>query len=293
MYRILLLLIGILFFSKDVKPQQNQDLQLFAYNIGFNGLTAGIGSMINKSKTTKLHTAFIQGFWKGSIGGLFIYAGKKTTYFINKERNYLYGWPAKLIHSVGLSVTENAALAKPAFANYHINLGLTRLDFNLVKKSKIQARILPVSLITILFGFKEGRRFDFDKTIRTGEIIFTHPTNTLLQNRLLGDFTEAYSLGGCLVFAKDVREPFQLFSHELVHQFQYRENMIISTWLPKQNKRASTEKPKKSLIKYFYPEVPAFWLFYVADGIQPPPNYFKNFYEFEAERFSTNKYVPR
>lgn len=292
MYKHTLLFILALLFSKDLKPQKHQDLQLFVYNVSFNGVTAGIGSMINKPKNTKWHTAFLQGLYKGSIGGVMIYAGKKATYLINKERNYGYGWPAKFLHSVGLSITENGALAKPILANYHVNIGLTRLDIDLTAKPRFHLRLLPFSAYTMYWGFKYGKRLDFKKTIMVGEIVFSNPYSFFVGPAKRQ--SEALSLGGCIVLGKEYGSGRHYsVSHEMVHQLQFREYMIFNTWFNKLGTKLNNAKIPKLLKKHVYPDLPYNWLFILAEGRHPPPGYFKNFYEFEAERFSTGKHVSR
>lgn len=49
---------------------KNQEATILFYNVAFGAITSGVGSCINKPKGTKMHKAFIRGFWQGSIGGL-------------------------------------------------------------------------------------------------------------------------------------------------------------------------------------------------------------------------------
>lgn len=54
-----------------------QERTVFLYNLGFGGITAGIGAVINKPKDVNWKNAILKGFWQGSVGGVLNYAGRK------------------------------------------------------------------------------------------------------------------------------------------------------------------------------------------------------------------------
>jgi hypothetical protein len=68
-----------------------------------------VGAVINKQKTQNWKHAFLKGAWQGGIGGVLIFSSKEALHLINSKQNYTYAWPAKILHSAGTSITENAA----------------------------------------------------------------------------------------------------------------------------------------------------------------------------------------
>src|SRR4051812_38961254 len=75
---------------------QHQERKVVVYNIGFGGLTAGIGSIINTPKGENWKKNFVRSFWQGCVGGTLHYTGKKTVFLINKNESLAMAWPAKL-----------------------------------------------------------------------------------------------------------------------------------------------------------------------------------------------------
>jgi hypothetical protein len=268
---------------------QHQEREVLLYNIGFGGITAGIGAVINKPKNINWKKAFVKAFWQGSIGGCINYAGKKTLYQINKQDNKLYAWPAKILHAAGVSITENAALNEPFLQNWNIAYGLVRFDFSINGKKKFKARFLPEVLDAIYNGSKAGS-FDFKNTLLTGNLIYTNKENALV---LFGDeYVEGVSFSRSIAIGANWALTNRIIAHEIVHLFQYEEYQIFNTWLKPLEKKIKSKAINKVFSKYIYFDVPYFWLPYTIERYNNQ-HYYRNFYEFEAERFSTNKFVPR
>ncbi|MDR2621933.1 MAG: hypothetical protein LBC48_05045, partial [Dysgonamonadaceae bacterium] len=100
--------------SAEMYAQKNkQELELLGYNIGFGILTTTAGAIINKPKGQSLVDCIKKSWWPGALGGTLQYTGKKMTYLITKNENYLWGWPSKLVHSAGTSICHNAAEGRP------------------------------------------------------------------------------------------------------------------------------------------------------------------------------------
>ena len=140
-------------------------------NILFSGLSSGVGAMINKKKGYPVHKAFINGFWKGSIGGGVSFTGKLINKRIYSEKDLWMGWPSRIVNSVGMSITENASLGNGMFDNMHTYLYFTRLDYN-VKEKSFRARALPLSMIDFTYRtVKLNTKIDFKTSMITGSII--------------------------------------------------------------------------------------------------------------------------
>ncbi len=272
---------------------QHQERTVFVYNVAFGGFTGGIGSVFNKPKTVNWKKAFIKGFWQGSIGGLFNYSGKKVLYIVNKKQEVLYAWPAKLLHAAGYSIIENASAYEPFLQNWTMDLGLLRFDYSITSKH-FKARLLPEALVATIIAANNGT-FDAGSSLKTGQIIFKN--YDLLNFPAPADKNPGVTFGRAIVYTYGPQSAYtkcRLFSHEIVHRFQYNEYQVFNTWFKPFYKKVKSTTLQKLFSKYVYADIPyAFIPYYTIYKGNTGQHYYKNFYEFEAERFSTNAFVPR
>lgn len=271
---------------------QNQESQVLFYNVGFGGMTSGVGALINKPKGTNWKKIFIKAFWQGSIGGFLNYTSKKTLYLNNKYQNNNFSWPSKLMHSASTSIMENAALNEPFLQNWNIDYGLIRVDFSLAKKKVLKVRLLPEAIYAIIVASKYGK-FDLKNTVETGNIIFSSENLLMLPN---GEYRTGISIGRAIAFVDNFPNninKYQLLAHEIIHQYQYGEYQVLNSWLKPIEPKIKSKILSTIFRKYIYLDLPYIILPYFLEGQYDYPHYFKNFYEFEAERFSTNSFVPR
>lgn len=271
---------------------QNQEKTVFVYNVGFGGLTSGIGAVINKPKGANWKKHFVKGFWQGSIGGLINYSSKKTLYLHNLNQNKAFFWPAKILNSAGTSIMQNASLNQPFLEYWNIDYGLVRFDFAIHNKKHFRVRLLPAGIYATIAASRLGK-FDLENTLITGQIIFSSKDYIRLQN---GFTTTGTSYGRALAFTNNKQiypNVYRILGHEIIHQFQYNDYQIFTTWLEPLGQKIKSKTVKNIFTKYIYPDIPFTLISYNLAGHYANPHYFKNFYEFEAERFSTNSYVPR
>lgn len=270
---------------------QHQERTVFIYNTAFGGITSAIGATINKPKEINWKTAFLKGLWQGSIGGLLNYSSKKTMYLVNRNQNFIYAWPAKLLHSASTSIMENAALNEPFLQNWNIDYGLVRIDFSIRSKRKFKVRLLPEAIFAIIAGEKHGK-FDFIISFITGQLIFSSKDFLYVANL---PASSGITFGRSSIYVTDTSfyTKYRIISHELIHQFQYSEYLIFNTWLRPFENKLKDGSLKTVFSKYLFLDLPYFYAFYYADGVCASPHYYRNFYEFEADRFATNRYVRR
>lgn len=272
---------------------QHQERTVFVYNVAFGGFTAGVGSVINKPKTVNWKQAFVKGFWQGSVGGLINYSGKRMSHLINKKNEVLYAWPAKLLHAAGYSIIQNASAYEPFLQNWTMDLGLLRLDYS-CKSKKLKSRLLPEALVATIIASNYGR-FDLGTSIRTGEIIFK--TYDLINLPTLSEDAPGVTFGRSIVYSDSPQSVYtknRILSHEIIHRFQYNEYQVFNTWFKPWYINVESKTIGKIFSKYIYADIPYVFLpYYAIYGAHLGNHYYKNFYEFEAERFSTNAYVPR
>ncbi len=289
--KIILLNIIFIFIAKFCYSQ-NQEREIFLYNVGFGGLTSGIGAVINKPKGANWKKYFVKGFWQGSVGGLINYSGKKILYLNNLKQNKVFYWPAKILNSAGTSIMQNASLNEPFLENWYLDYGLFRVDFAIHNKDKFKIRLLPAGVYATIAASRLGK-FDLENTLATGQIVFSNKELLRYPN---GNTEIGYSFGRGLVFVNNNQvypNKYRLLAHEIVHQFQYNDNQNFSTWLNTFGQKIKSKTLKNIFTKYVYPDIPFSLLCYNLAGHYANPHYFKNFYEFEAERFSTNMHVKR
>ncbi len=275
--------------NKTYAQSGNQEAQVAIYNVALGGLTAGIGAVINKQKNTNWKKVFVKGFWQGGIGGALNYSAKKTLYLINQQNKKIYALPAKMLHAAGISLIENAALNEPFLQNWSISYGPVRFDFSVGHTTKFKARFLAESIYAIYAASKVAS-FDLKSTLLTGNLIYTNKNNLIIYNR--NQAVSGLSFGRSIAVGSDWIGSNQVLAHELVHQFQYDDYQVLNTWLKPFEKHIKSKLLTTIFTKYVYADIPYFWFFYSAQGVNKP-NAYNNFYEFEAQRFATNKFIVR
>lgn len=265
--------------------QQKQDLKLAIYNVGFGGVTAGIGAIINKPKHTDWKKALLKGFWQGAVGGSISYGGKKVIYLVNRNENKFFGWPAKILHSAGSSIIENASLNEPFLQNWNIDLYMVKLNFSTNGKKPFRARFLPESIYSVWACSRYGK-FDLNTTLSTGEMAFRNDSDGFSNGN--GNYI-GMSFGRSYVYTSNM-SPYETIAHEIIHNFQYREYQIFNTYLMPFSRSVKSKSLKNLFSRYVYFDIPYFWAAYEIAG-RSSVNDYRNFYQFEAQRFATNQYV--
>ena len=272
-----------------ISQGQHQQRELFLYNVSCGAIVGGVGAVINKPKGENWKKALVRGLWQGSAGGTLNFCGKKMLYYVNRDYTLAYAWPAKIVHDAGTSIVEGAAANKPFLRDWHTDVGPVRLDFSMNAQQKATVRFLPASLYSIIAGFAHGR-LDVSKSVSSGNLCFVNNDSYL--SAVAGGYKIGMSYGRALVYINDV-ERYQTISHELVHQFQFDEYQSLNSWLIPLNKKVKSESVKSLFSKYVYFDMPYMVIGYVIEKKYAGDNFYKNFYEFEAESFSTNQYVKR
>jgi hypothetical protein len=273
------------------KPCFSQDQQraLFVYNVGLGAVTSGIGAVINKPKHTDWKKYFIKGFWQGSIGGFVNYSSKKALYLVNKQQEPLYAWPAKLLHAAGLSIMENASLNEPFLQNWNIDYGPVRVDFSINGKKRTRVRFLPESIAGVIFA-SQTARFNLGRTLSSGSLVFVSK-NTFVSSH--GYKSLGFSYSRAIALGAYANQSYDVFAHEIVHQFQFGDFQVLNTWLKPFEKKIKSKTLQTIYTKYVYFNIPFFWAIYEASGRFEDPHYYRNFFELEAQRFGSNTHVAR
>lgn len=268
-----------------------QEAALLVYNVGFGGISAGVGAVLNKSKDYTWHRAFFRGFVQGSFGGLLNFSSKKTLYLTNQYKNTYYLIPATLLNAASYSIIEGAARNKPFLTHWSLDYGPMRIDFSTKSKSDFRIRLLPQAIYSTINVSRFGS-FDLKTTLLSGTIVFkTSEENMTLPNSPI--IYAALGSGRAFIYSNSNRfyDEYHLIAHEMVHYYQYREYQIFNSWIYPFTNKINAPKTKKLFSNWVYMDIPYFWPFYGLQGVEPFPYYYRNFYEFEAERFASNSYI--
>ena len=267
---------------------QSQEGTVLLYNVALGGITSGVGAVINKPKEVNWKKALVRGVLQGSVGGALNYSGKKTLYLINKYENIAYAWPSKILHAAGTSIIENAAMGEPFLRNWHIDYGIVRFDFALKGKRKFKARFLPCSIPAILWAAQVSK-FNLRTTLLSGNIAFTSRTPRF---KVDGSDFLGISWGRAFVYTDNfASNKYEIIAHELVHQFQFNESQVVNACLTPISKKIPSKLLHQTFSEYMYFDVPYFRTLYYIEGSHGPLHYNRNYFEFEATRFSTNRTV--
>jgi hypothetical protein len=272
----LLSLSFIILFSNKLSSQDTKT-EMAIYNIGINAVFSGVGSLINKKPNEKWGETFLKGMGQGALGGYLIYESKNLIGEITNKKAWEYGWYAKIVNSAGTSIVENASSNRNFWEKWHLNIGFNRIEFYTKDKFKIKYKIMPISLaLTVRTAIRN--KFELKRTLQTGEFIFsnndikergiTYATAILINNRSI--------------------DSYDLYSHEIIHVYQYYDFNFINTFL---NKPFKKWEQKSNIFKtfssifYLDAQQPIFKGLYFLGNINKKCHY-DNFFENEANFFS-------
>lgn len=261
---------------------QHQEREVLIYNTSLGLITAGIGAIINKPQHSNWRKAFLKGAWQGSIGGFINYCGKKTLYQINQKQDDFFAIPARILHAAGNSIVENAALNKPFLENWHIDYGPARVDFTL--KGRFKVRFLPEIIYSTIKTAPYGK-FDLRRSLTSGVLVFK-TDNPLYSIGISHGRSVLYTTNRYLN-----PNQYQIIAHEYVHTYQFEDFQVINAWLKPIQEKVKSKSIRKIFSNYIYFDAPYVLPFYELEGRYPNNRYYKNFFEFEAQRFSTNSQV--
>jgi hypothetical protein len=306
-----LCIIVLLIPYESSAQKKRQELGLACYNIGFGGITAGLGAMLNKKKGTKSGKEFLRGFKHGCIGGAINYTAKRVAYGMNPEiltgppklnKNYLlWGWPVKIIHSIGSSIIDNAARNKKnVFKNYNLPIGFINLNINFEETLKVKPQLMPYSTFSFIsLSAKKNYQFEAEESILLGSPIFVFDSTTPNYDIYKGQqFANGITLSSRLYNNFEYRAYNQTIAHEYIHVLQFREYQVFNSYFSNCYNKIIGKKAKLNnfISEYIYSDFPYASIFYLM--MQQPKSavysnaYFKNLYELEAQHFSTNSFVP-
>ncbi|TXD71186.1 hypothetical protein ESU54_17630 [Aequorivita antarctica] len=243
------------------------------YNIGLGSVFSGVGALINKKPNERWGKVLLKGMGQGALGGYLIYESKNLIANINNKQKWEYSWYGKIVNSAGTSIVENASSNRDFWEKWHLNIGFNRLEFYTKDKFQVKYKIMPISLY-LAVSTAISNKFEFKRTLQTGEIIFS--------NNNTGNSGTTY--GNIVLIERDLLGNYNVFTHEIIHIYQYYDYNFINTYLNKPYKKWSEQSKTFSKINdLFYIDLNGVILrplYLLENGNKNC--YYDNFFENEA-----------
>ncbi|MBK8624905.1 MAG: hypothetical protein IPN86_04910 [Saprospiraceae bacterium] len=270
-----IILILTTFISIEVKAQrQYTRAEMIGYNVGLNAINAGIARIINKKPNEKIKDVFLDGLWKGAIGGAINYASKELVLQIHESQKPDLLWTSRLINTLGNSVTYNAANNDGIFDYIYFDFGFNRLKFSTKTKFKVQYKIMPFSLLFMIATASDGN-LNIKRSLTTLTPYFEAKSNYN---------SESYSRSNHVLIKNN-----EFIAHELIHTYSHYEFMVVNTFVHKKRNYNNNEKLNfwKKVNKHIYWDLLNRLVtrsLYSVEG-DITPNKYDNFFEYEANFF--------
>ncbi|MEL6969993.1 MAG: hypothetical protein AAFZ63_08725 [Bacteroidota bacterium] len=263
---------------------RTQRAQLAMFNIGFNGLIGGVGSLINSKKDKTNFRTFVKGFYKGAIGGGISHVGLSLTHQIERQRNIALAWPARIVNAFGSSIIQNAAENRRMLERLHFNLFISRFDY-LPYEKKFSVRLFTSSIYGLIVVGR-GARFDLGKTLQSGIFYFESDNgfSTSLGGGLATGQVSSIGMGKGLQGERF----YTVFAEEVAHIVQYDRKVGGNAFFATADNRwKASSSSYQDLSKFIYFDLngPLFWLGYRLEGT----THNCNFFEQEAINYSNRR----
>lgn len=259
---------------KNVNPEK----KILLYNISLGSVIGGVGAVLNREKKAKIWKTFFNGILKGDLGGSFLYAGKRIASEVTLRKGLWPAIPSRLLHGVGMSMIENAALNERLLERAHLNFSFVRMDWHWEKQRLPYVRIQPFSLIHFILKWGKG-----NLNIKSSLMLGTPVIDEV-------EFEKERRLGltylQTILLRNEVQNDYKTTVHELVHVMQFQEYLLTNTLLNKVDLKLRKVGLYDVASKYIHLDWPVFLWFYHFEKDTRFGCPYDNFYELEAEHFS-------
>lgn len=280
MKKLFIILLAFSLINSSLLAQRN-DFQGAVYNIGIGSVLGVCGALINKGKTERASRVIWKGLWQGAMGGYLTFESKRMLRMGAQLEDWRWYWGSRFINAAGISIKENAALNRDFWEVWHMNIGFMRLEFHTKDQFLFKPRIMPVTLVYTI-GAAIISDFELSNSLRTSHMVFS-----VNKKEEWGNWTGSAYLG-LFVTAKEYKDNFQLFSHEIVHLYQSHDFYVLNSLMYKPMVRWNDKyRLVDKLSDLFYLEAPAgiLRLAYLYET-RRAENYYDNFFEREALLYS-------
>jgi len=271
-----IILILATLISIELKAQREYTrVEMIGYNVGLNALNAGIARIIHKKPNEKTKDVFLDGLWKGAIGGTINYISKELVLHIHQSQKPDLLWTSRLVNTLGNSVTYNAANNDGIFEFIYFDYGFNRLKIDTKNNFKVQYKVMPFSLLLMIPTAKVGK-LNIKRSLSTLTPYFNAKSN--------------YSDGSYARANHILIQNNEFIGHEIIHTYSHYDFMVVNTFVHKVRSYNKDEKLNlwKKVNKYIYWDFLnrlVFRSLYSLEGDNTPIKY-DNFFEYEANFFS-------
>lgn len=190
-------------------------------NMALGGLTAGIRQWRSD------HGSFWDGLWRGAVGGVGMYAGKRLA----TSETFGAGLLGRGVAAAGASMTRNASEGKPLFDTLILPVGFVRLHWRPAQHDLDTSIDVPnVASIAGIYMSGLGPSLDLLRTLDTGAPVFMardwdrsvgwHGRHAFGAVLLRGDSPLARTAEHEALVARSLR-------HERMHVLQYDQAFIL------------------------------------------------------------------
>lgn len=139
------------------------DLLALGANVALGGLTAGIRQWRSEDGS------FWDGLWRGAVGGVGMYAGKR----IVASETFGAGLLGRGVAAAGASMTRNASEGKPLFDTLILPVGFVRLHWRPAQRELRSSFDVPnMVAIAGIYASGLGPSLDLRRSIDTGAPVF-------------------------------------------------------------------------------------------------------------------------
>ena len=285
-----MLIFFFFFLQADDAIGQNQSIQDAKYaslNIGINGLVGAIGALVNKNSSQKFWPVALKGFSQGALGGAFIHTGKHFTNQITVKEKLAYAWVARLTNSVGASMVQNAAANLNFWERVHLNVGITRIDYDF-KKKNFKVRLVPSMMVGAGIMISQSK-INWKKSLSTGTLFFESVDNL----KFFGTSSRGLAGTNSIGIQKEYTNDFRLISHELMHVLQYDAMSSLNSFFNiKDATWKNTSKLYNGLAKFFYFDFNGPLQLLISQS-QYKQEWICKYFEREAEHYSYRIVLPK
>lgn len=226
----LYIIFSLLFiFNSTYSFSQSNKTEAAVYNIGIGSIFSGIGAIINKKPNEKLGKVLLKGLAQGALGGYIVYESKNLLAKVAEEERLELNWGAKVVNSAGISIIENASSNRNFWEQWNFHFGFNRLEFHTKDNFKIRYKILPAAFLLTAYS-AIGNKFELDRTLRSGEFIFS--SNEIVLNEE-GLRRAGIAIGPSIIFDSQFLNNYNIITHEFVHSYQYNDFNFLNTYINK------------------------------------------------------------
>lgn len=183
------------------------DGQLLVANILIGGTTAALRAVVERKNPLRVLPA-------GGAGGALWYASK----VVGTGRTPAHGVGGLVLGALGSSIVANAGSGKPAFSEFYLPVGMTRLRW---QGGNPVPRVSVSVYETIVFMellARDGLVLDADRSLAAATFVFVSKNHNLVENRRV---VSGLTNGSAIVMRDDGSDLSGTLHHELVHVRQH------------------------------------------------------------------------